>query len=92
MPKHPTTIRLDPALYRKVLQEAQKSGLSFSSVVHLLLSAFIQGDVHIGVTQYPKAYLETLEKESQQLRALHRKGKAKRYSSSKALFDDILAR
>lgn len=90
MSKHPTTIRLDPALYKKVISEAQKAGLSFSSVVHLLLRAFVQGTVHIGVSQYPKKYVQALEKESAELSRLHRKGKAKGYSSAKELFNDIL--
>lgn len=90
MSKHPTTIRLDPDLYKKVVREAEKSGLSFSVVVQMLLQAFIQGEVRIGVTQYPKGYLETLAKEADELRENNRKGKVKRYSSSKELFDDIL--
>jgi Arc/MetJ family transcription regulator len=92
MSKQPTTIRLDQALHREVLREARKAGLSFSSVVHLLLRAFTQGTVQIGVTQYPAAYLTTLGKEADALRRLHRKGKAKGYPSSKALFDDLLGR
>ena len=39
--------------------------LFFSSVVHLLLQAFVQGTVHIGVSQYPEKYLQTLKKSLQ---------------------------
>ncbi len=92
MSKHPTTIRLDLALHKKVIKEAEKTGLNFSSVVHLLLNAFVQGTVHIGVSQYPQGYMQTLEKESLELSRLYRKGKTKGYSSSKDLFDDILKR
>lgn len=92
MSKHPTTVRLDPTLYKKVISEAKKTGLNFSSVVHVLLQAFVQGTVFIGVTQYPQGYLQTLEKESFELSRLYRKGKAKGFSSSKELFDDILKR
>lgn len=89
--KHPTTVRLDPVLYKQVLREAGKAGLNFSSVVHLLLRAFIEGTVEIGVS-YPKKYLTMIEKEAKTLRRAHRAGKAKSYRSSKALFDDILGR
>lgn len=92
MSKHPTTVRLDPALYKSVISEAKKAGLNFSSVVHLLLRAFVQGTVHIGVSQYPKGYLQTLEQESAELSRLYQKGKLKGYSSSKELFGDILKR
>lgn len=92
MSKYPTTIRLDPALYKRVISEAKKAGLNFSSVVHVLLQAFVQGTVSIGVTQYPQGYMETLEKESSELSRLYRKGKAKGYTSSKELFGDILKR
>jgi len=90
--KIPTTIRLDDHLRKKVLREARKAGLNFSGVVHLLLCAFVHGTVQVGVTQYPKGYLDTLEREAASLRHLHRKGKTRRYVSSKALFDDILKR
>ena len=92
MSKHPTTIRLDQTLYKAVLKEAHNAGLSFSAVVHLLLQAFTQGTVQIGVTQYPQEYLKKLEKESKELSRLYRKGKMKGYASSKELFDDILER
>lgn len=92
MAKQPTTVRLDPNLYKKVQKEAQKEGLNFSSVVHILLHAFVEGSIQIGVTQYPKEYLETLGKEAEELRNLNRKGQAKTFASSKALFDDILER
>ena len=92
MSKHPTTVRLDPQLYKQVLHDAHKAGLSFSSVVHLLLTAFTEGTVQIGVTQYPKGYLKALEKESAELGRLSRRGKAKGYASSKQMFDDILGR
>jgi len=90
MAKHPTTIRLDPRFRLKVDREAKKAGLTFTTVVHLLLNAFIEGDVHIGVTQYPKGYLQALEKESADLSREYRTGKAKGYRSSKELFDAIL--
>ncbi len=92
MPKHPTTIRLDPRLRQEVDREAKKAGLTFTTVVHLLLRAFIDGNVQIGVTALPKSYVERLEKEAEALRQLHRKGNAKTYTSSKKLFDDILDR
>lgn len=92
MSKYPTTIRLDEQLYKRTLREARKSGLSFSGVVHLLLQAFSEGNLHIGVVQYPVRYLESLEREAVNLRRAHRKGKARAYTSSKALFDDILER
>ena len=92
MAKHPTTIRLDRRFRQKVDREAQKAGLNFTTVVFLLLRAFVDGEVQVGVTQYPKAYLETLAKEADELRTLHRKGKVKTYTSSKELFDDILDR
>lgn len=92
MTKHPTTIRLDPNLYKKVQREAKKDGLNFSSVVHFLLYAYTEGSVHIGVTQYPKGYIEKLHKEADELDEHIRKGKAKSYPSSKALFNDILER
>lgn len=92
MPKQPTTIRLEKRLRQEVLREARKAGLDFSGVVHLLLLAFVRGDVRIGVTSYPPEYLETLGNEADQLRSLQRKGKAKRYTSSKKLFDAIFDR
>ncbi|OGJ54877.1 hypothetical protein A3D11_00740 [Candidatus Peribacteria bacterium RIFCSPHIGHO2_02_FULL_49_16] len=92
MPKHPTTIRIEQNLYRETVREAEKIGLNFTSVVHLLLYAFMEGTVQIGVTQHPPEYLAALGKEADSLRHQHRKGKAKRYASSKALFDDILDR
>lgn len=90
MQKHPTTVRLDPALYKKVISEAKKTGLNFSNVVHVLLQAFVQGTVSIGVSQYPRGYMKTLEKESSELSRLYRKGRSKGYSSSRELFDAIL--
>ena len=92
MSKHPTTIRLDPVLYKEVLREAKKAGLTFTGVVHLLLRAFTEGTVQVGVMQYPDAYLKTLEKESAELSRQYTKGKAKGYASSKAMFDDILGK
>jgi antitoxin component of RelBE/YafQ-DinJ toxin-antitoxin module len=90
MSKHPTTIRLDRQLYKKAAQKAEKYGLTFSGVIHMLLQAFNEGSVQIGVTQYPEKYLKTLEKESAALSRLYKKGKVKGYASSKALFNDIL--
>lgn len=92
MPKHPTTIRLDAALYKEALHETRKTGLSFSDVIHLLLRAFVQGVVHIGVSQYPEGYVRSLEKESAELSRLYRKGKVKSYVTGKELFDDMLDR
>ncbi|MEI8230763.1 MAG: hypothetical protein WCG83_06550 [Candidatus Peregrinibacteria bacterium] len=92
MSKAPTTIRLDEQLRKSVTREARKVGLNFTGVVHLLLHAFVQGTVHVGATHYPHAYLETLGKEADALRRLHRKGKIKEYTSSRAMFDDILKR
>lgn len=92
MPKHPTTLRLDDRLYKEATKKAEKAGLTFTGVVHLLLMAFTEGTVKVGVTQYPKEYLAAIVKEADALRASHRKGKAKKYASSKALFDDILDR
>ena len=92
MVKQPTTIRLEKGLRDDVLREARKAGLDFSGIVHLLLLAFVRGDVHVGVLPYPKGYLETLGREAEELRSQHRKGKTKRYTSSKELFDAILER
>ncbi len=90
MSKHPTTVRLDPVLYKKVIVEAKKTGLNFSGVVHLLLQAFVRGTVHIGVTQYPEKYIEALEAESEELSRLYKARKVKGYNSSQELFGDIL--
>ena len=90
--KHPTTIRLDDQLHKEAIRQAEKVGLNLSSVIHMLLNAYVEGNVQIGVTQYPKKYLETLEKEADQLRKQNRKEKVKTYSSAKGLFDDILDR
>ncbi len=92
MSKHPTTIRLEQNLYKEVILKAQKAGLSFSGVIHLLLHAFANGTVHIGVTQYPDKYLRTLEKESAEMSYLYKEGKVKGYASAKALFSDTLER
>ena len=92
MSKHPTTIRLDPQFYKDAQQKAYKSGLSFSNVVHLLLTAYIDGEIRIGVTQYPPRYLATLGKEADALRKQYGQGKVKSYASSKELFDTILPR
>lgn len=90
MSKRPTTIRLDPLFHKEVTLEAEKAGLTFSTVVQLLLRAFAQGSVRIGVTQYPEKYLRSLERESTELSDRYRKKKVKGYTSSKALFNDIL--
>ena len=92
MTKNVTTIRLDSGLRKALLREAKRAGLSFSDVVQLLLRISIEGGMHIGVTQYPKGYIEKLEKEADALRMAHRKGKAKGYSSGKEMMDDILGR
>lgn len=92
MSKYPTTIRLDKDLYKKVQRQAEKEGLSFSNVVHLLLHAFTQGEVQIGVTQYPPGYLEKLGEEADELREQYKKGKVKTFASAKEMFDDILDR
>lgn len=90
MSKRPTTIRLDDQLHKEVQREAKKRGLSFSSVIYLLLNAFIQGKIRIGAYQYPDEYIQQLEKESAELSRLYKKGKVKGYVSSKELFSDIL--
>ena len=90
MPKDITTIRLQPALRKAILREAKKAGLSFSDIVQLLLRAFVDGTVQIGVTQYPKGYIEKLDREAAALRKAHRAGKVRSYGSAKELFDDIL--
>jgi antitoxin component of RelBE/YafQ-DinJ toxin-antitoxin module len=92
MVKQPATIRLDPRLYKEVQKEADKAGLTFSSVVQLLLNAYIEGTVQIGVSQYPRRYLDTLVREADDLRRRHREGKVKGYASAKELFDAILDR
>lgn len=92
MPREITTIRLQPALRKAILREAKKAGLTFSDVVQLLLRAFVDGTVQIGVTQYPPKYLETISKEARALRKAHRAGKVKGYSTAKEMFDDILRR
>jgi hypothetical protein len=92
MAKKPTTIRLDTRLHKEVVRRARKEGLNFSGVVHLLLLAFTQGDLQIGVTQYPKKYIEAIEKESEELSRRYRQGRVKGYGSAKELFDDILDR
>ena len=88
--KQSTSIRLDSHLHTLVMREAKKSGLSFSGVVHLLLQAFVQGNVRVGVFQHSDSSLRNLEKESQELSDLYRKKKMKGYSSAKELFHDIL--
>lgn len=92
MAKRPTTVRLDDQLHKKVQREAKKMGMTMSGVIHHLLVAFASGEVEIGVTQYPKGYLEQLEKEADELRELRRQGKVKGYRSAKELFDDMLGR
>ncbi len=90
MAKDVTTIRLQPQLRRAILREAKKAGLSFSDIVQLLLRAFVDGTVQIGVMQYPQHYIDTLDKEVIALRKANRAGKVKRYKSAKEAFDDIL--
>src|SRR4051812_43420540 len=92
MSKLTTTVRLDPRLRKAVLKEAEKAGLSFSAILNLLLHAYAEGAIQVGVTQYPKAYLDQLGKEAEELSRLHKQGKVKGYTSAKALFDDILDR
>ena len=90
MPKRPPTIRLDPLLYKKVLREGKKAGLSFSNIVQLLLGEFAAGSLRIGVTRYPQGYLRKLEREAEELQRLYRAGKVKGYTSAKEMFRDIL--
>lgn len=52
MPAPSTTIRINPALHKKVLRQAKKMGLTFSDVVNLLLRAFVRGNLRIEVNQY----------------------------------------
>ena len=92
MVKQTTTIRLDACFRKAIVREAKKAGLNFSDIVNLLLRAFVDGTVQIGVTQYPKGYIEQLHKEADALRKAHRGGKVKGYSTAKEMFDDILAR
>ena len=92
MAKDVTTIRLDSALRKAILREAKKAGLSFSDIAQLLFRAFVDGTVQIGVTQYPKGYIEKLHKEADALDRAFRKGKVRSYSYGKELFDDILQR
>ncbi len=92
MPKDVTTIRIQPDIRRAVLRQVKKSGMTFSNIVNLLLQAYLDGTVHVGVTQYPKGYLEKLHKEADALRKASRAGKTKVYSSAKELFDDLLDR
>ena len=92
MVKQTTTIRLEPRFRKAIIREAKKAGLNFSDIVYLLLRAFLEGSVHIGVTQYPKGYIETLNKEADSLDRAYRKGKVRSYHSGKELFDDILRR
>ena len=92
MVKQTTTIRLEPQFRREILRQAKKAGLNFSSIVQLLLQAFLDGTVHIGVTQHPQRYIDVIDKEADVLRIANRRGKVRRYSSSKELFDDILKR
>ncbi len=92
MSKHVTTIRLDDALRKKVLFEAKKTGLSLSEVIHLLLVSYADKEVKIGVTQYPKKYMDIIHKEIEEMRRLRRLGKLKSYRTAKDAFDDILGR
>lgn len=85
-----TTVRLDERLRKKVMREAKKAGLNFSDVVQMLLAAFAEGSVHIGVTRYPPGYIEKLEKEADEADRLLRSGKAKTYASAKEMLADIL--
>lgn len=92
MAKRPTTIRLDDRLRKSAQREAEKIGLTLSGAIHLLLEAFSKGEMEIGVTQYPKGYVEKLHKEMDEMERLQRMGKLKGYGSAKELFDDILGR
>ena len=90
--KQPTTVRIDRRLHEEALREARKTGLTFSGIIHLLLSAYVDGTVNVGVTQYPAEYLHSLQKESAALSGRYRKGTVKGYASPKAMFDDSLRR
>ncbi len=90
MAKHTTSIRLDDDLRKKVLRQAKKDGLTLTDVVHFLLAAFARGEMQIGVTQYPKEFLDKLHKDAEDLRKLSRAGKVKRYTSGAEMIADIL--
>ena len=92
MNKSVTTIRLQPDVRKAVVREAKKWGLSFTDIVNILLRAYLHGSVQIGVTDYPKWYLDKIHKEADELRRLSRQGKAKTYASAKELFDELLDR
>lgn len=92
MAKRPTTIRIDEDLYAKVLRAARKAGLSVTDILHLLLRGYVEGNVHVGVTQYPKHFIRALERESEELSRLYRTGKIKSYKGGGEFLDDILGR
>ena len=84
-----TTIRLDPTLKRGVEMRAKKLGLSFSEISRLLFAAFSEGEVIIGVRQYPDAYASMMRKELAEMQQARRKGSVKLYSSTDELFRDL---
>ncbi len=90
MTKHLTTIRLDERLKKGVQKKAKKYGLTFSDIVHLLLDAFVTGEVEVGVTKYPIKYLKQINKEIDEMDRLRRAGKLKSYASAKEMFKAIL--
>ncbi len=51
MNKSVTTIRLNPEQRSAVIRQAHKSGLSFSSVVQMLLQGYLDGSIQLGVAQ-----------------------------------------
>ncbi len=90
MAKRPTTIRLDDRVRKSAQREAEKMGLTLSGAIHLLLEAFSKGEMEIGVTQYPKRYLEKIHKELDDMERLRKLGKLKSYASGQEMMDDIL--
>lgn len=87
-----TTLRIDPQLKRRITALAKREGLSFSQIATIAFRALADGFMHIsiGVSQYPKEYLETLERESDETMRLYREGKIKGYTSGKSMLQDIL--
>jgi hypothetical protein len=92
MAKRPTTIRLDDTFRKKALQKAKKDGFTLTDAVYQLLAGYVRGDIEIGVTQYPKWFLDKIHKELDDMEKLRKLGKLKSYHSAKELFDDILDR
>lgn len=73
---------------------AREQGLSFSQVASIALKAIADGVIHVsvGVSKYPKWYMNELDKDSEEMMRKYKTGKLKTYSSSEELFDDVLER